>query len=152
MGYELTAEKSEERLMNRFIHVLLVAVGILGLVTLTNADAQGLQDLPTPALPEYDQLTPDNPKDKVAPETLPQAPVYKMNRQVPCTSLQAVIGLLENRGQRPVAKGIAVDPREKFNQLVITYNEATSEFNIIAVTADNVFACNLYSGAVFTRM
>ena len=144
MGYELTVKKSEERMT---IQQTLVAIALCTSVMIfgvTNSNAQIMQELPTPPPvfePELDE-----------PETQQLPPIARVNRDVPCTTTQVVVGLLESRGQRPIARGTATDPDEKFNQLVLTFNEETGAFSVIVVTADNVFACNLYSGYNFTRM
>lgn len=127
-------------------HLAVAAlIAIVG-VNVTNVNAQVMQELPTP--PPVFEPELDDPE--AGTQQLP--PIARVSRDVPCTTTQVVVGLLESRGQRPIARGTATDPDEKFNQLVLTYSEETGAFSVIVVTADNVFACNLYSGYNFTRM
>ncbi len=96
--------------------------------------------LPVPVLPA---------PPEVDEQELPPTQMYRINRNVPCAEFNYVKSLLAARAQLPTAQGYALDPNEPMSQLVITYNEYDSTFNIIVVDAENKMACNLFSGAGF---
>ncbi len=89
------------------------------------------------------------PPPQVEEQPLPPTQMYRINRNVPCAEFNYVKSLLAARAQLPIAQGYALDPNEPMRQLVITYNEYDSTFNIIVVDAENKVACNLFSGAGF---
>ena len=117
--------------------ILAIAITFtLMIVGIQTAYAQDLGALPVPEIE--------------APETeLQLPPVYRVNRDVPCTEFAMVKAILESRNQVPIAQGRTLVPDELFAQMVLTYNSTTSEFNIIIVNDDNTVACNIYSGIGF---
>jgi|14_taG_2_1085336.scaffolds.fasta_scaffold00020_36 hypothetical protein len=79
--------------------------------------------------------------------TLPE--IFRINRDVPCTSTQMVQAILYQRGQLPIAQGTATMPTEVFSEVVLALNEETSEFSIVIVNIQSGITCNIYSGVNF---
>ena len=121
------------------VNQTILAIAITFTLMIVGIQTAYAQDLGTLPVPEIE-----------APETeLQLPPVYRVNRDVPCTEFAMVKAILESRNQVPIAQGRTLVPDELFAQMVLTYNSTTSEFNIIIVNDDNTVACNIYSGIGF---
>jgi hypothetical protein len=75
---------------------------------------------------------------------------YRVNRDVPCTSLQVVQAILAQRGQLPIAQGKALATTEVFDQIVLTLNDRSKDFSLIIINSETRMACNIYSGQGFS--
>lgn len=125
--------------LNQTMLAIAVTVALM-FVGVQNSHAQDLGTLPMPE--------PDTAPEIIPPQ-IQLPPVYRVNRDIPCTEFAMVKAILESQNQSPIAQGRARNPDEVFVQLVVTHNPQTAEFNIIIVNADNTVACNIYTGLGF---
>lgn len=136
MGYEFTVTKGEERMNTKTLFLTAMALSIIWAIT--------------PAMSEGAPIQPEFQPIEVIPTPPPPAVgIFRMNRDVPCTSLTMIQAILGQRGQAPIASGSAIVETELFNVIVLALNDDTGEFSLVIVNEQNQVGCNIYSGKNF---
>ena len=127
------------RFLNWFVLLIILLVGIF----IATAEAQEIQQ------DNYKDFMTQDPEliEPTDPPITPQ--IFRLNRDVPCTSLQLVRQILADRGQIPIVMGQSFQTIEMFGTMVIALNETTGEFSVVVVSNDQTVACNIYAGGNF---
>lgn len=127
------------RFLNWFVLLIILLVGIF----IATAEAQEIQQ------DNYKDFMTQDPEltEPTDPPVTPQ--IFRLNRDVPCTSLQLVRQILADRGQIPIVMGQSFQAIEMFGTMVIALNETTGEFSVVVVSNDQTVACNIYAGGNF---
>lgn len=136
MGYEFTVKKGKERMNIKTLILTAIVLTVLMLWAVNPVRADETQQVtPTPeASPQPEIIIPN---------------IFRVNRDVPCTSLEIVRSILAQRGQVPIATGSALVEEEQFSVLVLALNDNTGEFSLVIVNEEYGVACNIYAGVGF---